>query len=103
MPLSEYQEDTSAPLRNKPFPPLKVSLRYSPNFSTVFPLENSAMIGSLPPSWLPPFTRILSISTCVRGMVSLICPDLFSGKEKEALSASLISLSVFSFRFPLLP
>ena len=103
MPLSEYQEDTSVPLRKKPFPPPMVSLRYSPNFSTVFPLENSAMIGSLPPSWFPPFTRMLSISFWARGIVSLICPELFSGKEKEALSASLISLSVFSFRFPLLP
>ena len=62
MPLSEYQEDTSISLRDKPFPPLNVSLRYSPNSSNVFPLENSATIGSLPPSWFPPFTRILSIS-----------------------------------------
>lgn len=59
MPLFEYQEDTSISLRDKPFPPLNVSLRYSPNSSNVFPLENSATIGSLPPSWFPPFTRIV--------------------------------------------
>ncbi len=51
-------------------------------------VKQNVKIGSLPPSWFPPLIRTISISFGLKGMVSLICPQEFSGKEKEADKAS---------------